>query len=300
MKNLIIKTAFFLLTVNVSFSQAWMTNLEIAQSLASVENKMILMVWEETTHYQYPVLVNDDNGKIVFINNLFEDEEISPLIWKHFIPVIVSEYQYADLYDKIKGKRSQRYIDKFNDDSIKILDINGNILNLNDTSEDYENISIFIQKYALDTEYIAIELQSYRQKQDFYSAYFLASKYLDFSMYMKDDVRADIIRLSKIYLDEAETYVESAKEENKLSLRQRVELLGIQQSLVAKRPKKVLRQLKRMDEETIEANNQSFVAFLYYTTYKILKDETNAEQWESKITSVNLKKAQLIINLNKN
>ncbi|MUU79639.1 hypothetical protein [Winogradskyella endarachnes] len=298
MKNLFIKTAFFLLMVNVSFSQAWMTNLEIAQSLASVENKMILMVWEETTYYQYPVLVNDDNGNVVFINNLFEDEEISPLIWKNFIPVIVSEYQYADLYEKIKGKRSQRYIDKFNDDSIKILDINGNILNVNDTSEDYENISIFIQKYALNTEYIEAELQGYRQKQDFYSAYYLASKYLDYAMYMKDDVRADIIRLSKIYLEEAETYVESSKEENKLSLRQRVDLLGIQQSLIAKRPKKVLRQLKRMDAENVETNNQSFAALLYYTAYKILKDETNAAVWQSKISSVNLKKAQMIINLN--
>ena len=299
MRNLIIKAVFILFTVNGLFAQAWMTNLEIAQSLASVENKMILMVWEETTNYQYPVFVNDDNGNIVFINNLFEDEDISPLIWKNFIPVIVSEYQYADLYDKIKGKRSQRYIDKFNDDSIKILDVNGNILNVNDTSEDYENISVFIKKYALNTEFIALELNGYRQEQDFYSAYYLASKYLDFSMYMKDNVRIDIIRLSNIYLDEAQAFLESDPKENQLALKQRVELLKIQQSLIVKRPKKVLRQLKRMDAEKVESNNQSFVAFLYFTAYKILEDETNAAVWESKISSVNLKKAQMIINLNK-
>ncbi len=121
MRNLIIKTIFILFTTYGLSAQAWMTNLEIAQSLASVENKMILMVWEETTKFQYPVFVNDDKGNVVFINNLFQDEEISPIIWKNFIPVIVSEYQYADLYEKIKGKRSQRYIDKFNDDTIKIL-----------------------------------------------------------------------------------------------------------------------------------------------------------------------------------
>lgn len=300
MRKLFIKAVFILFTVNGSFAQAWMTNLEIAQSLASVENKMILMVWEETTEFQYPVFVNDDQGNIVFVNNLFEDETVSPLIWKNFIPVIVSEYQYADLYEKIKGKRSQRYIDKFNDDSIKILDVNGNILNVNDTSEDLENISVMIQKYALNTEFIALELNGYRQEQDFYSAYYLASKYLDFSMYMKDNVRVDIVRLSNIYLDEARAFLESDSEENHLALKQRVELLKIQQSLITKRPKKVLRQLKRMDAETVETTNQSFVAFLYFTAYKILEDETNAAVWESKISSVNLKKAQKIINLNIN
>ncbi|NRD24561.1 hypothetical protein HNV10_15005 [Winogradskyella litoriviva] len=299
MRNLIIKTIFILFTTYGLSAQAWMTNLEIAQSLASVENKMILMVWEETTKFQYPVFVNDDKGNVVFINNLFQDEEISPIIWKNFIPVIVSEYQYADLYEKIKGKRSQRYIDKFNDDTIKILDVNGNILNVNDTSEDLENITVMIQKYALNTEYIAIELNGYRQKKDFFTAYYLASKYLDFSMYMKDNVRDDIIRLSNIYLNEAYSFLNSEKKEDQLVLKQRVELLGIQQSLVAKRPKKVLRQLKRMDAEKVESSNQSFVAFLYYTAYKILKDETNAAVWESKISSVNLKKAQMIINLNK-
>lgn len=300
MRNLIIKAVFILFTVNSLFAQAWMTNLEIAQSLASVENKMILMVWEETTEFQYPVFVNDDKGNVVFVNNLFEDETISPLIWKNFIPVIVSEYQYADLYEKIKGKRSQRYIDKFNDDSIKILDVNGNILNLNDTSENYENISVFIQKYALNTEFISLELNVYRQKQDFYSAYYLASKYLDFSMYMKESVRADIIRISNIYLAQAEAFLELDSKENQLTLTQRLELLKIQQSLIVKRPKKVLRQLKRVDAENVEVNNQSVVAFLYFTAYKILDDETNAAVWESKISSVNLKKAQKIINLNKN
>lgn len=129
MKQLLLKFFFVLFAVNMSSAQAWMTNLEIAQRLAMVQNKMLLMVWEETTSYQYPVLVRDEKGRTIFINNLFEDEYISPLIWEHFVPVIVSEHKYAELYGKIKGRRSQRYIDKFNDDSIKIMDVNGNIIN---------------------------------------------------------------------------------------------------------------------------------------------------------------------------
>ena len=298
MKNLLVTLLFVIFSVNMALAQPWMTNLDIAQSLAKVQNKMVLMVWEETTKYPYPVLVNLDNGETVIIENLYEDETISPLIWKHFVPVIVSENQYGDLYSEIKGKRTQKYIDKFNDNTIKIMDINGNILNVSGPSNYFENISTLIQNYALNTEFLDLELKGYKTERDFYSAYYLASKYLDYSMYMNEYIRKEIIDLSTIYLDEATRFIEDNPEEDRLTLTQRVELLKIQQLLIIKRPKKVLRQLKRMDAEHVETKNQAFAAFLYYTAYRILNDETNAEKWVSKISSVNLKKAQLIINLN--
>ncbi|WP_296381013.1 hypothetical protein [Winogradskyella sp.] len=298
MKNRIIKTLLILFIVQLSHSQAWMTSLDVAQKLALIQNKMVLMVWEETTKYPYPVFVNDDKGRLVMIQNLFEDEEVSPLIWEHFVPVIVNENQYADLYLEIKGKRKQSYIDKFNDDSIKILDVNGNILNASDFSEDYENITEIIQRYSLNTALIAPEFREYKKGNNFYSAYFLASKYLDFSLYANKDLRPAIIALSNIYLNEAKAFIESSIEEDKLVLEQRCQLLKIQEYLVIKRPKKVLRQLKKMEAETIQNSNEPFVALLYYVAYIILEDTENAEIWKSKISSVNLKKAQLFINLN--
>ena len=59
-----------------------------------------------------------------------------------------------------------------------------------------------------------------------------------------------------------------------------------------------MRKLKKMNAENIENNNQPMISFLYYTAFKILGDEKNAALWESKVSSVNLKKALLIINLN--
>jgi len=86
--------------------------------------------------------------------------------------------------------------------------------------------------------------------------------------------------------------------ENQLALLQRVALSKIEQYLVLKRPRKVLRELKRIDAETIAQNNQGFVDFLYYTSYRILGDIEEAELWKSNISLVDLKKAQLLINLN--
>jgi hypothetical protein len=277
-----------------------MTNLGIAQKLAMVENKMVLMVWEGTTEYAYPVFVNDDKGRTVFIENLFTDEEVSPLIWEYFVPVIVSEDNYGSMYYDIKGKRSQKYIEKFNDNSIKIMDINGNILNTSDIYfEDLENISEMIKKYGLNTEFIAPELKGYHTKKTFLSAYYLASKYLDYSMYLNKKLRTDFINMSSIYSDEARSLIKGEPKEDQAMLQQRCDLLDIQQYLFLKRPKKVIRLLKKMDADEIDNSNSAFVAFLYYTAYISLDNEEKAEQWKSKISSVNLKKSQLIYNLNK-
>ena len=298
MNNLVVKLLFLLFAFNIAHSQAWMTNLDIAQKLAITQNKMVLMVWEESTKYPYAVLANDDTGKTIYVENLFESEILSPLIWEHFVPVIVAEYEYADLYTEIKGNRSQRYIDKFNDDSIKIMDVNGNILNLSSDPDNFQNITQLINNYALNTEYILPELIGYHTEKDFYSAYYLASKYFDYSMYTKEIVRPSLIDLGLIYLNEASEFISANPSEDHKTLKERVALLDVQQYFITKRPKKVIRQLNRMDAENMELNNQSFVAFLYYTAYKATNDEKNALLWESKISSVNLKKAQLLINLN--
>lgn len=299
MKNLLLKLLLVALMVNTASAQQWMKNLEVAQALATVQNKMVLMVWEETTSYQYPVIVKDNNGRTILINNLYEDEQVSPLIWEHFVPVIVSEYRYAELYEKIKDKRSQKYLDKFNDDSIKIMDVNGNILNVDYLTDDLQNITTLIERYALNTSFITQELQDYRKDKNFYSAYFLASKYLDLSMYAKPQTRNDIIELSNIYVQEAEILIKDEEQNQRKDLQQRCELLKLQEYLLLERPKKVIRQLKKIEDEEIAESNKPFVAFLYYTAYMSADKPEDAEKWKSQISSVNLKKAQLIINLNR-
>ena len=298
MKNLIIRASLIFFTVNLSYSQEWMTSLEIAQKLALMQNKTVLMVWEEATKYPYLVYVDDEKGGTIVIGNLFEDEKISQLIWENFVPVIVSESQHANLYKKVKGKRKQRYIDKFNDDSIKVMDANGNIINTSYVAEDYLDIAKLIENYALNTQLVTLELEAYKKEKNFYSAYYLASKYLDLSVYVNEAIRSEIIDLSNIYLDEAVGFLEIEATEDKSTLKQRAELLKIQEYLILNRPKRVLRELKKMDAENIESTNEALVNFLYYTAYSILKDEKNIELWKTKVSLLNLKKAQMIININ--
>jgi len=280
-------------------SQEWMTTLDAAKRLALVQDKMIFMMWEASTLYPLPVVVNDSEGNIVLVENLFENEELNNIIWKYFVPVKVSESQYAKLLEEIDGQRSSSYIDQFNDDFIKIMDANGNIVNTEFWYEGQKiNFTNFISRYALDTSFLKQELLNYNREKDVNSSFRLATQYIDYAALTNESVRQDIINLSAMYLDEAYNLLPESDIENKQGLEQRLDLLKIKQELVLNHPKKVLRQLKRIDTSEIEPINQSIIAFLYFTAYLSLGDENKASEWRSEVSLVNLEKATIIINNN--
>nr|WP_321224889.1 hypothetical protein [uncultured Psychroserpens sp.] len=299
MKKIIL--VLILLTSITGFSQIreWNTSLEAAKRLATIQNKMILMMWEESTLTPMPITINTDNGKQVFIEDLFTNEYVTTLIWDYFIPLKVSESNYPELYKEIKDSRSTAYINKFNDDSIKIMDVNGNILNTNTSySDNFLNITDFILKYALNTALIKGEYLAYREEENFYSAYWLGAGYVDMTSFVLPKVRTEMIKLSNIYFEEALTFLDQNTTEDAQLYMQKIEFQKIKQELVLNNAKKALRQLKRLDPETVHISSESEIAFLYFTAHLLLRDEKSASEWRSKLSLVNLKKASQIITAN--
>ena len=294
MKKSVFTCLFILNSFFISQSQEWMTSLEVAKSLAFVQDKLLFVVWEDVSYGQYPILITNENG-VAYVDDLFSNENLNQVIWEHFVPVILNEANYEALYNDIKGKQNQIYIDKFNDDSIKIMDVNGHIINTTIAYYEYLDIASFISKYALNTSFLKAELTQYRAQKDFNTAYRLATKYIDFAVFVNDEVRPEIIKLSNIYLKEAEAFV-STEQPNTLS--RKIELQNIYQDLVLGKAKKVLRQLKRIDNSEVDPSDQSLIAFLHFTSHLLLKDETSASVWRSKVSLVNLKITNLIINNN--
>ncbi len=299
MKKTVIFLMLILSAINFSQAQEWMTSLEIGKRLALVQNKMIFAVWEDVTLDAYPVLVNNNQGNPILVN-LFENERLNEIIWEYFVPVIISESNYQDLYNDIKDKRKESYRLKFNDDSIKIMDPNGNILNANASNDNYKllNISSFIAKYSIDTSFLQQDLISYSTENNFTTAFYLASKYIDFASLNDMQIRSEIIGLSNIYLNEARHHLESGDSDSNLVSSQAMNLIRIKQQLVLNRPKKVLRQLKKLNKPEIHRVNEALYNFLHYTSFELLKDEKNAALWRNKVSLVDLKKAKLIVNNN--
>lgn len=294
MKKIILIVLLSLGCFTRSESQEWMTSLDVAKNLAFIQDKLLFAIWEDASFDPYPVLIKNEKGN-TFVSDLFTNEVLNELVWEHFVPVIISEYKYPELCNEIKGKRSQLYIDKFNDDTIKIMDVNGHIINTSMSYYEYLDIVMFISKYAMNTAFLRAELANYRERKDFNTTYRLASKYIDFAILVGDDVREEILRLSDYYLQEAKGFIPNESSEE---LVEKIELQNLKQILVLGKAKKVLRQLKRMSKDRIEASNEPLVAFLYFTAYAVLKDETKASVWRSKVSLVNLKKANLIVKNN--
>lgn len=289
---------FILFSVSAVNAQEWMSNLKIAQKLALVQNKMVLMVWEEETYYDFPVMIVNSNNQATWVNNLFDENELSKAIWQHFIPVVVSEYVYDDFYNQIKKKRSQNYLNKFSDGTLKVMDVNGNIVNVNMGYDDSFNLSKLITDYSFNTEFLSLELKNYVQSKTFFTSYFLASRYLDFSLYHKPTVRQEIVNLAKIYINHAEELLTQEPTEKQAELKQRLEMLELQTDLIEGKPGIVLRKLKRMDRGIVHESNKSYQAFLYFTAHKIRRDNANAEIWRPLLSTVNLNLSQSIIKIN--
>ena len=291
---------FFTSTSLFSQDREWMTSLDLAKILARRQNKMILMVWEESTKYPLPVTLRDEQGSLVYIDDLFKATELNDILWNYFIPVKVNDNMYGDLFAEVDGNRTQRYITMFQDDSVKVMDANGNLIVVSGVvTPEYLYLGKLINKYSLNTTFVSQELDNYANKKDFFSAFFLASKYVDFSVYLKKDVRKDIVKLSSIYIQEAQKMLNDVEPERRQTLQHRIDLFPFKQDLVLGKAKKVLRKLEKMDTVQYKETTNAELAFLYYTAYLILKDEKRAETWKSQVSSVNLKKADLIANINK-
>lgn len=294
-RNLLI--LLLLCCVNVCASQDWMTSMKVAQKLALRQNKMILMIWEEDTHYPFPMIFTNTNNDKIMIDLFQEEDVINNLLWKYFVPVKVSEIYYSELLEDFGGERSSKYMDKFNDDSLKVLDVHGNILNVNEIINPTEipNINNFINKYALDTNFLYESLKNYGFKRNFTSTFNLAKRYIDYAVLVNPKVKNEVVALSSIYLNEAKSLL--LKEEHTIDTKsdfaQRIELLKMKQYLILGKPRKVIRFLKKM--EGIVSINESLFASLNYAAYLMKGDEKEALTWKTKVSLVDLKKANLII-----
>lgn len=300
------KTIFIFLmafsSISSSYAQEWFTAFDVAKRLALLQNKMLLVMWENTLDYEYLVmLVSEENVQVYIDINQNDDANsliLNSLIWEHFVPVILPESNYQDIYNEAKKTRSAKYLNKLQDDSIKIMDVNGNILNIESDYFEVQNLSLMIAKYALNTSFLKDEFTNYLKEVNVTTAFNLASKYLEFSIFVQIDVRPELIDLANIYFNEAEQFLEESDLNNKFGFSQRLEFIKIEEQLILNKPSKARRSLKRIDEDKIDSTNLSLYNFLNYTTFKLLKDEDEAGLWVNKLSMTDLKKAALIINKN--
>jgi len=220
---------------------------------------------------------------------------VNNIIRDYFVPLLMPEDEYGNLYNKAKEVRGELYLGKLEDASIKIMDVNGNILNKSFPIEVFENLPSLIKMYSLDTTYLNPFLRNYSKKENFTTTLTLGSKYLDYALFSKKHIRPELVELASTYFKEAKNHLLRSSMANKNAFLQKLDLIEIQEQLILNNPKKAKRQLKRVEASEIDKINEPLFVFLNYTTFILLKEEENAVLWRTKITQSNLKKASLIL-----
>jgi len=296
-KKLIVLLSITLLSQNFCLAQEFFTSISVAKRLALVQDKMLFVVWEESLDYPYPLLYNDSKGNLIIID-LSQDKSLDAVIWEHFVPVLLSESEYDRLIAASKGRKAS-YVLKLNDDSIKIMDANENILNTKANYDIEQNLSDLIKNYSLRTTFLKQDLMNYSQQVNFTTSYNLGDKYIDFALFVEENAREEVIELSNLYLEESKKHLPTSDLQKKDAYLQRIDLLNVKQDLVLDRARRALRFLKKMNKVDIAEVNNPLFSFLNYTTFMLLNDEDEAAFWQSELSEVDLKKAQLILNINK-
>jgi len=295
MKKIVLALFLSLFLTNVSWSQEWLTSFKFAKRLAIMEDKMILAVWENSSIHTYPVFIEDSKGNKYQVR-LFEDENATKLVWEYFVPVIISENNYDDLAAEYLTDKNNQYKDRFNDDFLKVMDPNGNIINTGFQDEyGILNLTTLIRNYALNISFLKPEINNYFDNKSFSSAFRLTIKYLDFATYAKEDIKKELVNLSDIYMLEASNMLVESDYDNKPALRQKIELLELNKDLILGKHRKVFRALKKIEASSIDKINLSLYAFLQYTSLRGIGKIEASLKWQEQVKQNDLNKVKFLV-----
>lgn len=295
MKKVVFTLFLSIFMISFASSQEWLTSFKFAKRLALMEDKMILAVWENSSSHAYPVFIEDSKGNKYQVR-LFEDENAAKLVWEYFVPVIISESNYDDLAAEYLTDKNYQYKDRFNDDFLKVMDPNGNIINTGFQDEyGILNLTTLIRNYALNISFLKPEINNYFENKSFSSAFRLAVKYLDFSTYAKEDIKKELVNLSDIYMLDASKMLVESDYDNKPALKQKIELLDLNKELILGKHRKVYRALKKIEVSSIDEINMSLYAFLQYTSLRAVGKIEESLKWQEQVTQNDMNKVKFLV-----
>lgn len=295
MKKVVFALFLSIFMISYASSQEWLTSFKFAKRLALMEDKMILAVWENSSSHVYPVFFEDSKGNRYQVR-LFEDENAAKLVWEYFVPVVISESNYDDLAAEYLTDKNYQYKDRFNDDFLKVMDPNGNIINTGFQDEyGILNLTTLIRNFALNISFLKPEINNYFENKSFSSAFRLAIKYLDFATYAKEDIKKELVNLSDIYMLEASKMLVESDYDNKPALKQKIELLDLNKALILGKHRKVYRALKKIEVSSIDKINMSLYAFLQYASLSSIGKIEASLKWQEQVTRTDMNKVRFIV-----
>lgn len=272
------KYIFIIAFVIGNYAQAsvnWLNSFEQAQIMALSTNKLILI--DFYARWCGPCKRMD--------MDVWSDAEVGKLT-QYFVPLKID----IDIQRSIANRYNVNAIP-----TTIIVDGNGKIVYENTCYMDADDVLTLLKKYALRTEYVQYQALNYYKKKSYFTALRLGRRYLDFSLYLKNEPRNNFLHLGEKYLREGKKMLRKDSP-NYPMLRQRIALLELVADLHSKRYKHVYKKLNDFEASEIHKHNKKLYYYLNYCSQKGLQKET-AKKWYAKLANHKrlLKKANLLL-----
>lgn len=248
------------------FANTWYTDLETAQKVAIATNKLILVdFWAD---WCGPCKKMDQD--------VWNDEEVKTIL-ENFVPLRVDFDTQRRLTTQY-GVRGIPYV--------VIIDPNGIVFHSNLGYTNKSQTLKVLNKFKLNTSYMQLETAYHSRNPSYSTALRLAQKYLDYSLHVNEDVRNDILNVTKNYLSEAEKMLDD-KQSNFNMVNQKIELMEANADLYSGNYRKLERTLeKKIDEESLRKYNWGVYCFLNYCLYLEKEDQQNVQKWDDELNNL--------------
>lgn len=174
------------------------------------------------------------------------------------------------VFVKIDIDRDKEIANKYNVSAIPnvfFLDGNGATLNNSLGYKTSAEILKDLDKFAISTEMISIEMINQYKSPSYYNSLKLLYKYYNFSLYSDNELKSDLLRVCDYYIDNSKTYL-SKSDKSYAVKKQKLDLIKLFDLAYRFNFDKLEKKLSEFKSSDIEESNQYDYWFLKYLAVK--------------------------------